>query len=157
MRIGFGYDVHKLVEGRPLILGGVNIPFEKGLEGHSDADVLVHAIMDSLLGAAGKGDIGLHFPPSEPGLENISSLLLLQKVALLIEKDGWQVGNIDSVIVAEAPKMLNYIEQMKRNISRALGTGEKVINIKATTTEGLGFAGHGDGIASYAVALLHRK
>lgn len=157
MRIGFGYDVHKLVEGRALILGGVTIPFEKGLDGHSDADVLVHAIMDSLLGAAGQGDIGVHFPPSDPRFKNISSLLLLEKVRSIIEEDGWRVGNVDSVIVAQSPKMSGYISTMKKNIARVLKVDAKTINIKATTTEGLGFAGRGEGIAAYAVALLTGK
>jgi len=157
LRIGFGYDVHKLVEGRALILGGVTIPFEKGLDGHSDADVLVHAIMDSLLGAAGQGDIGVHFPPSDPRFKNISSLLLLEKVRSIIEEDGWRVGNVDSVIVAQSPKMSGYISTMKKNIARVLKVDAKTINIKATTTEGLGFAGRGEGIAAYAVALLTGK
>lgn len=154
MRIGFGYDVHKLVEGRPLILGGVKIPFAKGLEGHSDADVLVHAIMDALLGAAGKGDIGGHFPPSDPKFKDISSLLLLGEVRSIIERDGWRVGNIDSVIVAQAPRMSKYVTSMRKNIARVLGVEEKVISVKSTTTEGLGFTGLGKGIAAYAVALL---
>ncbi len=154
LRVGFGYDVHKLVDGRPLVLGGVNIPFAKGLDGHSDADVLVHAIMDALLGAAGKGDIGLHFPPSEPKFKNISSLRLLRDVRSMTEDAGWRVVNIDCVIVAQAPKMATHIPFMKTNIADVLKIEEHALNIKATTTEGLGFAGHGEGIAAYAVALL---
>lgn len=157
MRVGFGYDVHRLVKGRDLILGGVNIPFVKGLAGHSDADVLTHALMDSLLGAAGKGDIGCHFPPSDLQFKDISSLLLLEDVRLIIEEAGWQIGNLDSVIVAQAPKVSKYIQQMKNNICRVLNVKGDVINIKATTTEGLGFTGCGDGIAAYATALLVAK
>jgi 2-C-methyl-D-erythritol 2,4-cyclodiphosphate synthase len=156
LRIGFGYDVHKLVYGRPLVIGGVTIPFEKGLDGHSDADVLAHAIMDSLLGAAGKGDIGVYFPPSDPGFKDISSLILLKEVHAVIEKSGWRVGNIDSVIVAQAPKFSPYIPRMKSTVAGVLQTEEDLINIKATTTEGLGFTGHGEGIAAYAVALLNK-
>ena len=156
MRIGFGYDVHKLVKARPLVIGGVNIPYARGLDGHSDADVLVHAIMDSLLGAAGKGDIGVHFPPSDSKFKDISSLILLEEVHAMIKKSGWRVGNIDSVIVAQAPKLSAYIPRMKSAIAGVLQTEESLINIKATTTEGLGFTGHGEGIAAYAVALLNK-
>lgn len=156
MRVGIGYDVHKLVKGRPLILGGERIPFEKGLDGHSDADVLVHAVMDALLGAAGKGDIGRHFPPSDPRYRGVSSLLLLEKVRDILATGGWQVGNIDAVIVAQAPRLGGHVTQMAANIGRVLGVAAEKVNVKATTTEGLGFAGRGEGIAAYAVALLER-
>jgi 2-C-methyl-D-erythritol 2,4-cyclodiphosphate synthase len=153
-RIGNGYDVHKLVEGRNLIIGGVNIPYEKGLLGHSDADVLVHAIMDALLGACSERDIGKHFPDTDNLYKDISSLKLLSKVKEIIERKGYKVGNIDSIIVAQAPKMAPHIEKMRENIAKVLEISIEDINIKATTTEGLGFAGTGDGIASYAVASL---
>ena len=154
MRIGFGYDVHKLVEGRKLVLGGVEVSFAKGLAGHSDADVLVHAIMDALLGAAGAGDIGRHFPDTDERFKGISSLLLLQKVRDIIASLGYTVGNVDSVIVAQAPKLSGYISSMEENIARALEADKGMINVKATTTEGLGFAGTGEGIAAYAVAII---
>ncbi len=157
MRIGFGYDVHKLVEGRKLVLGGVEVSFVKGLAGHSDADVLVHAIIDALLGAAGAGDIGRHFPDSDEQYKGISSLLLLQKVRDIIAGLGYNVGNIDSVIVAQAPKLAGYISSMEENIARALEADKGIINVKATTTEGLGFAGTGEGIAAYAVAIIVKK
>lgn len=157
MRVGFGYDVHKLVEGRKLFLGGVEVPFVKGLAGHSDADVLVHAIMDALLGAAGAGDIGRHFPDTDGQYKGISSLLLLQKVRDIIAGMGYTVGNIDSVIVAQAPKLAGNIPCMEENIARVLGSGQGSINVKATTTEGLGFAGAGEGIAAYAVAVVVKK
>lgn len=156
-RIGNGYDVHRLVEGRALIMGGVPIPYEKGLLGHSDADVLVHAIMDALLGACGERDIGKHFPDTDNSYKGISSLKLLEKVKEIIEQKGYAVGNIDSIIVAQAPKMAPHIEYMKQNIAETLGIDVETVNIKATTTEGLGFAGQGEGIASYAVACLFRK
>jgi len=154
MRIGIGYDVHPLVEDRDLILGGVGIPFEKGLKGHSDADVLVHAVMDALLGAAGMGDIGKLFPDTDERYRGISSLVLLRCVGEIIEGKAYRIGNIDSIVVAQKPKIACYIEQMRENIARELKMPAGKINIKATTTEGLGFIGTGDGIAAYAVALL---
>lgn len=155
-KIGNGYDVHRLVEGRSLIIGGVSIPFEKGLLGHSDADVLVHAIMDALLGACGERDIGKHFPDTDNLYKGISSLKLLDKVKEIIESKGYRIGNIDSIIVAQAPKMAPFIDEMKQNIAKTLDICLEDINIKATTTEGLGFAGKGEGIASYAVAILYK-
>jgi len=157
LRIGFGYDVHKLVEGRKLVLGGVEVSFVKGLAGHSDADVLVHAIMDALLGAAGAGDIGRHFPDTDEQFKGISSLLMLQKVRDIIAGLGYNVGNIDSMIVAQAPKLAGYISSMEENIARTLEADKGIINVKATTTEGLGFAGTGEGIAAYAVAIIVKK
>lgn len=154
LRIGFGYDVHKLVEGRPLILGGVNVPYERGLAGHSDADVLVHAIMDALLGAAGAGDIGRHFPDNDPQYKGISSLLLLARVKDVIKDYNFNVSNIDSVIVAQRPKLAGFIGDMETNIAHALKIDKGQVNVKATTTEGLGFAGSGEGIAAYGVVLL---
>ncbi len=154
MRIGIGYDVHKLVENRPLILGGVEIEYELGLLGHSDADVLVHAIMDALLGAAGLGDIGKHFPDTDPKYKGISSLKLLAFVKLSIEVEGFKIGNIDSVMICQKPKLMSFIPAMKTNIAKVLEVDEKLVNVKATTTEKLGFAGRGEGIASEAVALL---
>lgn len=156
-RIGNGYDVHRLVENNSLIIGGVNIAYEKGLLGHSDADVLVHAIMDALLGASGESDIGRHFPDTNKLYKGISSLKLLYKVREIIEGKGYKVGNIDSIIVAQAPKMSPHIDKMKQNIAETLGISVDDINIKATTTEGLGFAGAGEGIASYAVACLYKS
>lgn len=157
MRIGMGYDVHKLTEGRDLILGGVKIPWEKGLLGHSDADVLIHAVMDALLGAAALGDIGKHFPDTDPAYKGISSLLLMEHVAGLLREHGYQVGNIDATIIAQKPKMAPHIPQMRINMARALGIRESQLNIKATTEEGLGFTGRGEGIASQAVCLLEEK
>lgn len=154
MRIGIGYDVHKLVENRKLIIGGVNIPYEKGLLGHSDADVLIHAIMDAILGACGERDIGVYFPPEDNNFKDISSIVLLSKVIEVVTKKGYKVGNIDSVIIAEKPKMSQYIEEMKMNISDALGIKAEQIGIKATTTEKLGFEGRMEGISAQAVALL---
>jgi len=154
-RVGNGYDVHRLVEGRKLILGGVEIPYEKGLLGHSDADVLVHAIMDALLGACGKRDIGVLFPDTDASYKDISSLLLLDKVSQVLTEQGYRISNIDSVIVAQRPKLSPYIDQMRSNIARVLDTEIDRINIKATTTEGLGFTGVGEGISAYAVACLH--
>ncbi|MGB7605527.1 MAG: 2-C-methyl-D-erythritol 2,4-cyclodiphosphate synthase [Lutisporaceae bacterium] len=156
IKIGNGYDVHHLVENRGLIIGGVSIPYYKGLLGHSDADVLVHAIMDALLGACGERDIGKHFPDTDDSYKGISSLKLLGRVKEIIREKGYRVGNIDSIIVAQAPKMAPYIEQMKKNIGDVLDISEECINIKATTTEGLGFEGKGEGIASYAVACLYK-
>ncbi len=154
MLIGFGYDVHKLVKGRPLILGGVKIEYDWGLLGHSDADVLVHAIMDALLGAAGLGDIGKHFPDHDEQFKNISSLILLDKVGELLQNEGYIVNNIDATIVAQKPKLAHYIPQMERNIAEILHIEKKRINIKATTTEGLGFVGTGEGMASFAVTTI---
>lgn len=154
MRVGMGYDVHRLVPERELILGGVKIPFEKGLLGHSDADVLVHAVMDALLGAAALGDIGRHFPDTDPAYKGISSLLLLKKVGKLIKEQGYSVGNIDATIIAQRPKMLPHIPQMKENIEAALEISGDCLNIKATTEERLGFTGREEGIASHAVCLL---
>ena len=156
MRIGMGYDVHKLVEGRKLILGGVEIPYEKGLLGHSDADVLLHAVMDAMLGAAALGDIGKHFPDTDPEFEGISSLKLLKRAAATVRKNGYTVGNIDATIIAQRPKMAPYIEQMRHNIAKALGIDVENINVKATTEEGLGFTGSGGGISANAVCLLER-
>ncbi|MDF9407516.1 2-C-methyl-D-erythritol 2,4-cyclodiphosphate synthase [Pelotomaculum isophthalicicum JI] len=154
MRIGFGYDVHRLVADRPLVLGGVNIPYEKGLLGHSDADVLAHAVMDALLGAAGEGDIGRHFPDSDPQYKGISSLSLLSRVEHILNGKGLTVGNIDSVIVAQAPKLAPFMNEMKIKMAKSLRTEPYRINVKATTTEGLGFTGTGEGIAAYAIALV---
>lgn len=154
IRTGFGYDVHKLVEGRKLILGGVVVPFEKGLLGHSDADVLLHAVIDALIGAAGLGDIGKHFPPTDQAFKDISSMDLLSRTRTLIEDRGFTIGNIDSTIVCQAPKLLGHIPGMVSNIEKALGCGEGRVNVKAKTEEGLGFTGTGDGISAYAVALL---
>ena len=157
MRIGMGYDVHKLVENRDLILGGVKIPYEKGLLGHSDADVLLHAIMDALLGAAALGDIGKHFPDTDPAYKGISSIKLLVHVAELLRKQEYAVGNIDATVIAQKPKMAPHIPQMRKNMADALGISESKINIKATTEEGLGFTGRGEGIASQAICLLIEK
>ena len=154
MRVGLGYDVHRLTEGRKLILGGVEIPWERGLLGHSDADVLIHAIMDALLGAAALGDIGQHFPDTDPAYKGISSLRLLDHVAGLLKKQGFSVGNIDAVIIAQKPKMAPYIPKMRQNIAQALGISADRVNIKATTEEKLGFTGREEGIASQAVCLL---
>ncbi len=154
MRIGIGYDVHAMVEGRRLVLGGVDIPFEKGLLGHSDADVLVHSIMDALLGAAALGDIGQHFPDNDPRYEGISSLKLLKLVKEKLKAKGFKVGNIDASIVLERPKIFTYIMKMRENISSALGMDISRVNIKATTTEGLGFTGTGKGAECYSVVLL---
>ena len=154
MRIGTGYDVHRLVSDRLLILGGVNIPFHKGLLGHSDADVLLHAIMDSLLGAAALGDIGKHFPDSDDTYKGISSIRLLEKVGELIYSKGYSIENIDSTIIAENPKLASYIEEMTINVSKALNISPGQVNVKATTEEGLGFTGIGEGIAAQSVALL---
>lgn len=154
MRIGMGYDVHRLVEDRNLIIGGVAIPYEKGLLGHSDADVLLHAIMDALLGAAALGDIGKHFPDTDPAYKGISSLVLLEKVGRLLTEKGFLIENIDATIVAQAPKMRPFIDSMRENIAGALEMDMDHINVKATTEEGLGFTGIGEGISSQAVCLL---
>lgn len=155
MRVGMGYDVHRLVEGRELIMGGVNIPYEKGLLGHSDADVLLHAIMDAILGAAALGDIGTHFPDNDPKYKGVSSIKLMEEVAALIEEKGFYVGNIDATIIAQRPKMLPYKEQMVENIAKALKVDKSQINVKATTEEGLGFTGSGEGISSQAIACIY--
>ena len=154
MRIGTGYDVHRLVEGRRLVLGGVEIPWEKGLLGHSDADVLLHAIMDALLGAAALGDIGKHFPDTDSAYEGISSLRLLEQVGDLLRENLFLIENIDATIIAQAPKMRPHIEQMRCNIAEALQLQVSQVNVKATTEEGLGFTGNGEGISSQAVCLL---
>jgi 2-C-methyl-D-erythritol 2,4-cyclodiphosphate synthase len=157
MRIGNGFDVHALVTGRKLIIGGVDIPYEKGLLGHSDADVLLHAICDALLGAAALGDIGKHFPDSDPRYKGIDSRQLLREVGALIEKSGYRVGNIDATIIAQAPKMAPHITQMVNNIAADLKIEPVAVGVKATTTEQLGFTGRGEGIAAQAVCLLFTK
>lgn len=154
MRIGLGYDVHRLTENRKLIIGGVPIDYEKGLLGHSDADVLIHSIIDSLLGAAALGDIGTHFPDTDPEYSNISSIILLKKTAEIIYKNNYAIGNIDATIIAERPKMSPYINEMRKNIADALKISISKISIKATTEEGLGFTGSGEGIAAQSIALL---
>lgn len=156
MRVGLGYDVHKLVEGRDLILGGVQIPYEKGLLGHSDADVLVHAIMDALLGAAALGDIGKHFPDTDPQYKGISSIALLEHVGHLLEESDDVIENIDATIIAQRPKMAPHIAAMRENVAEALGISVGQINIKATTEEGLGFTGTGEGISSQAICALKK-
>lgn len=157
MRIGIGYDVHMLTKNRKLIIGGVHIPFEKGLKGHSDADVLIHAVMDSLLGAMGCDDIGTLFPDTDDKYKDADSRLLLRKIAALMGDKGYTVCNIDSVIIAQSPKMHPYIEQMKKNIAEDLDTDKYRINIKATTTEGLGFEGRGEGICAQSVCMLENQ
>ncbi len=154
MRIGHGYDVHKLVENRPLILGGVNIPYEKGLLGHSDADVLLHAISDSLLGAAALGDIGGMFPDNDPQYKGADSLVLLQRVVKRLSQNGFKVGNVDATVIAQNPKMKPYIEKMRENVANACNVSVDRINIKATTEEWLGFTGSGDGISAHSVCLI---
>lgn len=154
MRVGIGYDVHRLVEGRKLILGGVVIPFEKGLLGHSDADVLVHAICDALLGAASLGDIGIHFPDSDPKYSNINSISFLEKTFVMVKGEGFEIENIDATVFAEAPKLFGHKAEMEVNLAQAVQLEPKRVNIKATTTEGLGMIGKGEGIAAMAVALL---
>lgn len=154
MRIGMGYDVHKLVENRDLILGGVKIPYEKGLLGHSDADVLLHAIMDSLLGAAALGDIGKHFPDTDPKYKGANSIKLLEFVGELLHKNNYKIGNIDATIIAQRPKMAPHILNMRENIANALNIALDQINVKATTEEGLGFTGKGEGISSQSICLL---
>ena len=154
MRIGQGYDVHKLVEGRDLILGGVTVPYEKGLLGHSDADVLVHAVMDALLGAAALGDIGQHFPDTDPKYKGISSIALLKEVGALLEAEGYVIENIDAPIIAQRPKLAAYRPQMAENIAKALHLELNQVSVKATTEEGLGFTGSGEGISSQAITLL---
>lgn len=157
MRIGFGYDVHQLVEDRELIIGGIKIPFEKGLLGHSDADVLVHAIMDSILGALALGDIGKHFPDTDNQYKDISSIELLSRVYGIMEKSGYTIGNIDATIVAQRPKIALYIESMRKIVSDTLHMSIDDINIKATTTEWLGFVGREEGISSYSVCIINKN
>lgn len=156
IRIGHGYDVHKLVEGRRLILGGVDIPHEKGLLGHSDADVLLHAISDSLLGAAALGDIGKHFPDTDAAYKNADSLVLLQRVNEIITAAGYRVSNVDSTVIAQAPKLAPHIEQMRINIAKALNVSYTDISVKATTEERLGFTGRGEGISAHAVCIIEK-
>lgn len=154
MRIGQGYDVHRLVEGRKLIIGGVDIPYEKGLLGHSDADVLLHAVMDALLGAAALGDIGQHFPDSDERYKGISSIALLKEAGKILQENGYMIENIDSTVIAQRPKLLPYRPQMAENIAAALGIEKEQVSVKATTEEGLGFTGTGEGISAQAIALL---
>ena len=156
-RIGYGYDVHRLTAGRPLVLGGVTIPWERGLLGHSDADVLLHALMDALLGAAALGDIGKLFPDSDPRYRGIDSRKLLRRVAVLLEREGYAVGNVDMTLVAQRPKVAPYIEAMRANIAADLGVSITRVSVKATTEEGLGFTGAGEGIAAHAVCLLEQR
>ena len=157
MRIGQGYDVHRLTAGRRLILGGVEIPFEKGLLGHSDADVLLHALCDALLGGAALGDIGKHFPDSDPAYAGVSSLFLLKETARLLREAGYTVGNVDSTVIAQKPKLAPFLPEMRENIARVLGIPVENVSVKATTEEGLGFTGSGEGIAASAVALLLKE
>ena len=156
VRIGHGYDVHRLVEGRRLILGGVDIPWERGLLGHSDADVLTHAVMDALLGAAGLGDIGRHFPDTDPAYAGADSLRLLAHVTALLRERGFTVGNVDATVLAQRPKLAPHIPQMRDNLARAMGVDPGQVNVKATTEEGLGFTGSGEGMVAHAVALIEK-
>ena len=157
MRIGIGYDVHRLTEDRNLILGGVKIPFDKGLLGHSDADVLIHAIMDAILGALGAGDIGKHFPDTDPQYKGISSVRLLEHVADLMRQQGFEIGNLDAIVIAQKPKIGPYFQEMKEHMAQALGCSPEKINLKATTEEGLGFTGRQEGMAAQAVCLLAER
>ncbi|MDY6918423.1 MAG: 2-C-methyl-D-erythritol 2,4-cyclodiphosphate synthase [Chloroflexota bacterium] len=157
MRIGIGYDVHPLVQGRPLVLGGVHVPYGLGLKGHSDADVLVHAVIDALLGAACLGDIGTHFPDSDSQYEGISSVLLLERVRDMLQSQGFRVRNVDATVIAEQPKLAAFTEEMRANIGDALGIGKEQVSVKATTSSGLGFTGRGEGIAAQAVTLIERR
>jgi 2-C-methyl-D-erythritol 2,4-cyclodiphosphate synthase len=154
IRIGFGYDAHRLVVGRDLIIGGVNIPYDLGLQGHSDADVLIHAVCDALLGAAGLGDLGRHFPDTDPDLEGVSSVVILKRVAEMIRNEGFELQNLDTTVVTEAPKLAPYIEPMIATIADALEVNPRQVSVKATTTEGMGFTGRGEGMAAYAVVVL---
>ncbi|MCL4458674.1 MAG: 2-C-methyl-D-erythritol 2,4-cyclodiphosphate synthase [Chloroflexi bacterium] len=156
MRVGIGYDVHRLAQGRRLILGGVIVPYELGLEGHSDADVLIHAVIDAILGAASLGDIGQHFPADDPCYEGISSLILLRDVAALLERHRWQVANMDATVIAEKPKLAPFITAMREKMAGQLSIDIERVSIKATTSEGLGFLGRGEGIAAYAVVALEK-
>ena len=153
-RSGIGFDVHPLTEGRPLVLGGVVVPFDKGLSGHSDGDVLTHAIIDALLGGAGLGDIGAHFPSNDPALEGIESTSLLSRTVAILNAGGWQATYIDATIIAESPKLSPFLPQVRRRLADALSVSSEKVNVKATTTDGLGFAGRGEGIAALAVATL---
>lgn len=157
IKVGHGYDVHRLNAGRKLIIGGVDIPYEYGLLGHSDADVLVHAVLDALIGAMGLGDIGKHFPDTDPAYSGISSMILAGKAAELLGENGYSVGNIDATVIAQKPKLLPYIPQMRKNIAAVFGMPEERVNIKATTEEGLGFTGRCEGIAAHAVCLIVRE
>lgn len=157
MRIGEGYDVHRLVAGRPLILGGVKIPYDLGLLGHSDADVLSHAIGDALLGAAALGDLGKHFPDTDPRFKGVSSLALLSEISDLLRQSGFEIANVDSTVILQKPKVAKYIFEMRKNIAGALGVEPAAVSVKATTTEELGFAGRGEGIAAKAVALINER
>lgn len=157
MRIGHGYDVHRLVEGRKLILGGVEIAYTHGLLGHSDADVLTHSVMDALLGAAALGDIGAHFPDTDPAYAGADSIMLLKKVVALLAQRGYRIGNIDATVLAQAPKLAPFINNMRRNIAEACGIEEAQVSVKATTEEGLGFTGKKEGIASHAVCVIFNK
>jgi 2-C-methyl-D-erythritol 2,4-cyclodiphosphate synthase len=157
LRVGIGYDVHSLTPGRRLVLGGIEIPFDKGLSGWSDADVLTHATIDALLGAAALGDIGSHFPPGESQYKDISSLILLEKVRDKLTENGWQVNNVDATIVAESPKLSDFIDRMRQQLSQILGINTSQVSIKASTTDQLGFIGRGEGIAAYAVATVEEK
>ena len=154
VRIGYGYDVHRLIEGRPLVLGGVEIPFAKGLDGHSDADVLLHAVCDALLGSLALGDIGVNFPDNDSHYKDISSLELLGRVVVMVQEKGFRIGNIDVTLVAEQPKIASHMVQMQENIAQTAALEKDRISIKATTTEGLGFVGKGEGIAAHAVVLV---
>ena len=156
LRVGHGYDVHRLVEGRALILGGVTVPFDRGLLGHSDADVLTHAVMDALLGAAALGDIGKLFPDSDAAYAGADSIALLERVTALLREHGWQVGNVDAAVVAQAPKLAPYIPEMRRRLAEAVGLDVDCVSVKATTEEKLGFTGSGEGMAAHAVALIER-
>lgn len=156
LRVGHGYDVHRLVEGRALILGGVTVPFDRGLLGHSDADVLTHAVMDALLGAAALGDIGKLFPDSDAAYAGADSIALLERVTALLREHGWQVGNVDATVVAQAPKLAPYIPKMRRRLAEAMGLDVDCVSVKATTEERLGFTGSGEGMAAHAVALIER-
>ena len=154
MRVGVGYDAHRLAPGRPLVLGGVSIPYAQGMIGHSDGDVLTHACIDALLGAANLGDIGSHFPSDDPRYEGILSLKLLEQVAALLRQRGWRVANLDATIAAERPRLSPHIDDMRRALSQAAGVDEALVSVKASTTDGLGFEGEGRGISAYAVALI---
>ena len=157
LRVGHGYDVHRLVEGRALILGGVTVPFDRGLLGHSDADVLTHAVMDALLGAAALGDIGKLFPDSDAAYAGADSIVLLERVTALLREHGWQVGNVDATVVAQTPKLAPYIPEMRRRLAEAMGLDVDCVSVKATTEERLGFTGSGEGMAAHAVALIERS
>ena len=156
LRVGHGYDVHRLTEGRALILGGVTVPFDRGLLGHSDADVLTHAVMDALLGAAALGDIGQLFPDSDAAYAGADSIALLERVTALLREHGWQVGNVDATVVAQAPKLAPYVPEMRRRLAEAMGLDVDCVSVKATTEERLGFTGSGEGMAAHAVALIER-